>query len=103
LYISDSLLDELVGAGETLSTESPDALDAVTAELLETGWYTVTYLLLRAWSANAARFGSKCIRFVTADRRRLDIGYGAWSDEGSRDAAISRAAILACLPYARGC
>lgn len=104
MRVFDSLWDELVTALETLATESPDQLETITAELLKTDSYTdshsVTYLLLRVWSANPLRFGSTCIRFMAADRRRLDVGYVSWCGEGDGDAAVSREAIQACLPHA---
>lgn len=99
MYVSESVLDALVVALEKLATKSPDKVETVTVELLKTDWDTVTYVLLRAWSANPARFGSTCIQFLAADRRRLDVGYGSWGNGGNGHAAISREAIQACLPH----
>jgi hypothetical protein len=100
MCVSDALLDGLVMAFEKLAKENAEKVEAVTSQLLNTDWYTVAYLLLRTWSANPARFGSTCIQFLTANRRRLEIGYGSWGDGGQGRAAISREAIQMCIPYA---
>ena len=99
MRISAALLHELVGALENLARQSPDTLEAKVESLQQTNSQTITLLLLRAWSANPALFGSRCVQFVAADPRRLDVGYSSWSGGGNGDAAITRAAIEACIPH----
>lgn len=102
MRISTALLQELVAALENLAKSSPETLEAKVAGLEQTGSQTITFLLLRAWSANPVVFGSRCIRFLTADSRRLDVGYSSWSGGGNGHAAVTREAIQACLPHATG-
>ena len=85
---------------EKLARENPDKVQTVSAQFLNTDWYIVTYMLLRAWSANPTRFGNICIEFLVADSRRLNIGYGSWSGGGDGRTAVSREAIQACVPHA---
>lgn len=98
--ISTALLYELVKILESCAKQSPQTLAETVAGLELTQSQTVTFLLLRAWSANPARFGSRCIQFLAADSRRLDVGYASWSGGGDGNAAVTRQAIEACVPHA---
>ncbi|MFZ1936913.1 MAG: hypothetical protein WCB27_04280 [Thermoguttaceae bacterium] len=100
MYVTDALLDGLVEALEKHAKENPDKVEAMTNQLLGTDWYTLTYVLLRAWSANPARFADACVEFLVADCRRLDVGYRSWDGGGQGCAAVSREAIQICVPYA---
>jgi len=100
MYVSDALLDGLVGGLEKLAKANPDKVETVTAQLLNTDSYTVAYILLRVWSANPARFANTCVQFLAADPRRFEIGYGSWSGGGQGHSAITREAIQTCIPHA---
>jgi hypothetical protein len=102
MRISAALLHELVGALENLAKSSPDTLEAKVSSLEQTESQTITFLLLRAWSANPSVFGNRCIKFLSADPRRLDVGYSSWSGGGNGHAAVTREAIEACIPHATG-
>lgn len=62
---------------------------------------TLAYLLLRAWAENPEQFADECAEFMIADKRRLNVGYSTWSDdgEGSGESAITRHALTAISPH----
>ena len=97
---ADAILNGLDSALRHLAVVAPEQLGSMIDKLTDTDRDTVAFLLLRSWSANPERFGDRCIHFLTSDPRRLDVGYGSWSGEGTGYAATSREAIISCLPFA---
>lgn len=98
--VMESLLDSLISALQRVAGERPDDFRRMTSDLEATTYCTISYLLLRVWIACASRFGDACISFLASDKRRLLVGYASWCGSGDGRAAISRAAIAACLPFA---
>ena len=98
--IPESLLDGLMSALECLAASGPDKIEARLEALTGTESCIVTHLLLRAWSANPARFTSQCVQFLIADPRRLTLGYGYCCGAGNQHAAVSRETIRTCIPHA---
>lgn len=100
MRISDALFHELVKALQRLARSSPAVFEDKTSSCEGTEFRTLTVLLLRAWSANPEMFGDRCIDFLSADSRRLEVGYHCWRGGGNGCAAVSREAIQACVSYA---
>ncbi len=94
-----AFLPSLGRALAALATENPDIFDEVTQELDSIQSHTLAFLLLKGWSANPSRYADRAARYLVTDRRRLDIGYAAWSGRGEGTLAVSRGVIRVIAPY----
>lgn len=90
----------LVVALASLASISKPDFDRLTEPLQNSTLESVTYLLLRSWSANPVDHGGLCIRFLAENVHRLDVGYGSWGGGGTGECAVSREAIQRCVLHA---
>lgn len=91
--IDEVILLSLRKSLQFLASREPEAFRKHACEIIQYPHRVFGYLLLRSWAENPAVFAEDCAQYIVADRRRLNIGYGSWSDTG--ECAISRMAIEA--------
>lgn len=96
----DSILRSIETAMESLAKNSPDELAALTAEIEEKPHPTFVRLLLSAWAENGEYFADKAFTYIASNpESRLSVGYGI-TGGGNGIAAISRAVLKQCGPFA---
>lgn len=101
LGIDEAILLCLRKSLQFLASREPEAFRKHACEIIEYPHRVFGHLLLRSWAENPSVFAEDCAQYIVADRRRLNIGYGSWSDtgEGTGDCAISRMALQAISPH----
>jgi hypothetical protein len=99
--IHEALLHALATAMESFAKSDPAGLTRVISPAEGCPHDTVTYLLLRAWTAAPEHFADKLADYLVRDARRLDVGYaisgGGWIQNLVSMKAIA-AATSACTP-----
>lgn len=73
------ILSNLALSLERLAQESPPDLDRLFAPYLDRPHDTITYLVLRAWTAAPDMYAEQLAQYLAEDPRRLKVGYGSWS------------------------
>jgi hypothetical protein len=91
---SAALLSCLARALATLAKAAPADLDRLLAPYLNRGRNTITYLVLRAWTAAPESYADRLAEFLAADPRRLKIGYSSWSGSGGSPAIHTSASAV---------
>lgn len=96
----DSILRSMQTAMESLAKDSPDELVVLTAEIEKKTHPTFVRLLLSAWAENGEYFADKAFTYIASNPEfRLSVGYGI-TGGGNGIAAISRAVLKQCGPFA---
>ncbi len=95
---SEAVIQGLENGLRNLAGKMPESLEKLLDPYADTRYGTIAFLMLRAWSANPARFAGRITEFLLGHSDRLDIGYGS-PDDGNGHAAVSRDAISRAAPY----
>ena len=98
LQNDDVLLSCLAQSLERLAVDSPDQLDSLLAPYSQRPHNAMTYLVLRAWSANPDIYAERLVDFLVEDPRRLKVGYSMWGGGGSAEDYVSLQAVRVCSP-----
>jgi hypothetical protein len=99
--INDAILFHIRRSLQHLAIHNVELFRKYAATFVSYPQETFAYLLLRSWADNPQEFADECARYITADQRRLNIGYGSWSGGGEAlgESAISRMALKAISPH----
>jgi len=102
--VNDAILISLRRSLQAIAKQNPVEFRRYAATIQDYSHQTFGYLLLSAWAENPSTFADECARYLIADQRRLNIGYGSWMyDDDDSDAtgesAITRLALQAISPH----
>jgi hypothetical protein len=101
LQLHAELFEQLALSLERLAVASPDELDCLIEEHIESDFDSITYLILRAKAANPQRYAEGVLEYLACDVRRLTVGYAFWSGGGgSAEDLTSINAVRVCAPMA---
>lgn len=108
--VHDSLFRSLARVLEALANSASDDLDRLLGPYVNRPHDSIVYLVLRAWTAEPARYAERLARYLEEDPRRLKVGYASWGGEdagagmarGYRSIEAVRAASPICSPEAFG-
>lgn len=93
--VHHALLSGLAQSLEELAKTRPEELDRLLEPYRDQPYDTVAYLTLRAWTAAPDFYADRLADYMTADPRRLKIGYATWGGGGSAQNYVSSEAVRA--------
>lgn len=95
--VREAILLSLRKALQHLAIHDVDLFRRHITPLLPHPHTTFAYLLVRSWQAHPDEFADECVRYLVADRRRLNVGY-VGNGNAIGPCAVSRGAIRAASP-----
>ncbi|MCA9058443.1 MAG: hypothetical protein KDA85_08090, partial [Planctomycetaceae bacterium] len=95
-HIHEAILVSVRRALQWLATNSAEQFRTTIEPLKELPQQTVGFLVLSGFTENPDTFSDECVRYLLANKTRLNIGYGSWTGGGGTgESAVSRRAIQA--------
>lgn len=80
--IPEAIFSVLAECLESLAQNHQAELDQLLEPYLERNHDSIAYLVLRAWTAEPKVYADQIVNYLTADSRRLKVGYALWGSPG---------------------